>query len=183
MTSNNPQPVGSFTVTPEELSPQYDDASSFTRSPSGLFWVRPTGKCHPDPQFVLWIQTVQRFLIAPLLEKAPRVAAKVQTFYRAAFESEPMVSIFQVSVWPIGAPEAEMEHLEDRYAEIAVTGRLHLPRIPDSLDEIDLPMIEVSDGIEASRLASLLVQASKRVQFAFPQMDTRMVSGLDRSEL
>lgn len=183
MMSSSLQPVGSFTVTPEELCPQYDESSCFTRSPSGLFWVRPSGICHPDPQFVLWLQAAQRFLMAPLLGKAPGVAAKVQTFYRSAFESEPMVSFFQVSVWPIGAPETEIEHLEDRYAEIAVSGRLHLPHIPDSLNEISMPMIEVCDGFEASRLSNLLVQASKRVKFAFPQMPTRMASGLaDRSK-
>ena len=181
--SDSLQLIGSFTVIPEKLCPQYDESSSFTRSPSGLFWVRPTGICHPDPQFIQWIQAAQRFLMAPLLEKAPGVAANVQTFYRSAFDGEPMVSIFQVSVWPIGAPEAEIEHIENRYAEIAVTGRLHLPYIPDSLDEINLPMIEVCDEIEVSRLANLLIQASKKVTFAFPQMPTRMVSGLaDRSK-
>ncbi|WP_434986895.1 hypothetical protein [Vreelandella zhaodongensis] len=181
--SDSPQPVGSFTVTPEELCPQYDESSSFTRSPSGLFWVRPSGICHPDPRFVLWIQAAQHFLMDPLLGQAPGVAANVQTFYRSAFDGEPMVSIFQVSVWPIGAPEAELENLEHRYAEIAVTGRLHLPCLPDSLNEISMPMIEACDGIEASRLATLLIQASKKVKFAFPQMYTRMASGLaDRSK-
>lgn len=86
------QPVGSFTVTPEELCPQYDESSSFTRSLSGLFWVRPTGICHPDPQFVLWIQAAQRFLMAPLLGKAPGVAAKVQ---QTSCKASPQQTLFR----------------------------------------------------------------------------------------
>ncbi|MCE8014343.1 hypothetical protein [Billgrantia desiderata] len=106
----------------------------------------------------------------------------METFYlpdrATAAESGTVVSIFRVTVWPIGTPETEIGHMRDRHAEIAITGRLHLPPIPDSPDETDFPLIEVCDSIEASRLASLLVQASKRVKFGFPQMITKMHSGL-----
>lgn len=175
------------TVTPADIRAEHETPHSLTRSPSGLFWLRQSGIGYPNERYIPWLQAAQRFMALPLLDHASSAMTKIESCYTPMEDKESPVPVFRVCIWAVASyagfhppHETSLESLPDREAEVAVTGRLYLPPIPNRNNTARLPLIEVCDGVEAHRLSVLLVQSSKLVQFAFPQMITKMTSGFNR---
>ncbi|MCE7525188.1 hypothetical protein [Alloalcanivorax xenomutans] len=172
--SPQPEPIN---VQPSTTYPRYDSVGERILSPSGFLGIRPSGLGQLDQRYVPWVREAQRFLVTPLLQgdQAP-VLADVLPLYLASHSGhdQSWCVVFRITAWAVTSTPTPSREPPDREVDIMVTGRLHLPALPDPSQAHRLPDVEVCDSVEALRLASLILQCDRRVQLTFPQIVTRM---------